>query len=95
MTAVTKLLGRMLQETGQRLQLLGASAMKMDHFRDHFSRHRKTLPTNGRQPAVDSSAWIASTAVVAGDVTLGQRSSVWYVQCDIYIFGRLRVCMYV
>ncbi len=38
MTAVTKLLGRMFQETGQRLQLLGASAMKVDYFRDHFSR---------------------------------------------------------
>ncbi len=38
MAAVTKLLGRMLQETGQRLQLLGTSAMNVDYFRDHFSR---------------------------------------------------------
>ncbi len=35
---VKRLLGRMLQETGQRLQVLGASAMNVDHFRDHFSR---------------------------------------------------------
>lgn len=29
-------------------------------------------------PRVDSSAWVASTAVLAGDVTLEERASVWF-----------------
>lgn len=32
----------------------------------------------GREPAVDSQAYVAPTAVVVGDVTLGPDTSVWY-----------------
>lgn len=33
---------------------------------------------NGRRPQVDPEAWIAPGAVLAGAVTVGARSSVWY-----------------
>jgi carbonic anhydrase/acetyltransferase-like protein (isoleucine patch superfamily) len=33
---------------------------------------------DGRTPWVDPSAWVATGAVLAGDVTLGERASVWY-----------------
>ncbi len=32
----------------------------------------------GRQPQIDPSAWVAETAVVRGDVTLGPDVSVWF-----------------
>jgi carbonic anhydrase/acetyltransferase-like protein (isoleucine patch superfamily) len=33
---------------------------------------------DGRDPWVDPSAWVATGAVLAGDVTLGENASVWY-----------------
>jgi len=34
--------------------------------------------TTARQPTIAADAWVASGAVVVGDVTLGSRASVWY-----------------
>ena len=36
------------------------------------------IPINDRSPHVSDKAWVAPGAVLAGDVTLGDRSSVWY-----------------
>ena len=38
----------------------------------------RVLTVNGRTPEVDPSAFVAEGAVVAGDVRLGARSSVWF-----------------
>jgi len=35
-------------------------------------------PLNGRTPVVPASAFVAPTAVVVGDVVLGEEASVWY-----------------
>lgn len=35
-------------------------------------------PFQGMTPAIDPSAFIAETAVVIGDVTIGPQSSIWY-----------------
>lgn len=35
-------------------------------------------PFEGKVPAVDPAAWIAPTAAVIGDVTIGAGSNVWY-----------------
>lgn len=35
-------------------------------------------PFEGKHPAVDSTAWVAPTAAVIGDVTLGPGSNVWF-----------------
>lgn len=32
----------------------------------------------GQQPQIDASAFIAQNAVITGDVTIGEKSSVWY-----------------
>ena len=37
-----------------------------------------TYPFEGRLPVVDPTAWIAPTAAVIGDVTLGAGSNVWF-----------------
>jgi carbonic anhydrase/acetyltransferase-like protein (isoleucine patch superfamily) len=36
------------------------------------------LPFEGKLPVIHSTAWIAPTAVVVGDVEIGEESSVWY-----------------
>lgn len=36
------------------------------------------LPFEDRVPQIDPTAWVAPTAVVIGDVTIGAESSVWY-----------------
>lgn len=36
------------------------------------------LTFEGKAPRIDEAAWIAPTAVVVGDVTIGPRSSVWF-----------------
>jgi carbonic anhydrase/acetyltransferase-like protein (isoleucine patch superfamily) len=35
-------------------------------------------PFEGKQPVVDPEAWVAPTAAVIGDVTIGRRSNIWY-----------------
>ena len=35
-------------------------------------------PFQGTHPAIDPSAFIAETAVIIGDVTIGPQSSIWY-----------------
>lgn len=36
------------------------------------------LSVGGRQPDIDPASWVAPSATVAGDVTLGAGSSLWY-----------------
>jgi carbonic anhydrase/acetyltransferase-like protein (isoleucine patch superfamily) len=36
------------------------------------------LALGDRRPQIDPEAWVAPTATVAGDVTVGARSSIWY-----------------
>jgi carbonic anhydrase/acetyltransferase-like protein (isoleucine patch superfamily) len=35
-------------------------------------------PFEGKLPVVDATAWVAPTAAVIGDVTIGARSNIWY-----------------
>lgn len=41
-------------------------------------RHRTLLNLFSRRPAVDSQAFVAPSASLVGDVSVGQGSSVWY-----------------
>jgi carbonic anhydrase/acetyltransferase-like protein (isoleucine patch superfamily) len=36
------------------------------------------LPFNGKTPTIGAEVFIAPTAVVIGDVTIGDGSSIWY-----------------
>jgi carbonic anhydrase/acetyltransferase-like protein (isoleucine patch superfamily) len=36
------------------------------------------LPFNGKSPSIHPSAFLAPTAVIIGDVTIGEESSVWF-----------------
>jgi carbonic anhydrase/acetyltransferase-like protein (isoleucine patch superfamily) len=41
-------------------------------------RGANILPFEGKWPTIHPTAWIAPTAVVIGDVTIGEGASVWY-----------------
>ncbi len=38
----------------------------------------KLYTFNGKEPVIDETAYIAETAVISGEVTIGPRSSVWF-----------------
>ena len=37
------------------------------------------IPFEGKVPKIHPTAWLAETAVVIGDVEIGENSSVWYL----------------
>lgn len=39
---------------------------------------KNILPYRGKLPTVDSSAFVASTAILSGDVKIGKNSGIWY-----------------
>lgn len=42
-------------------------------------RHRTLLNLFNRKPAVDNAAFVAPSASLVGDVSVGKGSSVWYL----------------
>ena len=40
--------------------------------------HGPLYPFEGKLPDIDAEAWIAPTAAVIGDVTIGAKSNIWY-----------------
>mmetsp|Transcript_9774 Transcript_9774/g.35806 ORF Transcript_9774/g.35806 Transcript_9774/m.35806 type:complete len:254 (-) Transcript_9774:123-884(-) len=71
-------LGYAVRETGQALDRLGLTLQGSRIFREELSRHRTILPLFGKVPSVPASAFVAPSASVVGDVTIGERSSIWY-----------------
>lgn len=71
--------GKCLRETGQALDRLGARALG-DHvsFRETWSRHRQFMNLYDKRPTVSNDTFVAPNASVIGDVTIGDRSTVWY-----------------
>lgn len=47
-------------------------------FREQLTRHRTLQNLVTKRPTVPASAFVAPSASVIGDVTLGENSSVWY-----------------
>jgi carbonic anhydrase/acetyltransferase-like protein (isoleucine patch superfamily) len=76
--AVRKNLGFMIRETGQAMDRLGCRVMGDFAFMEPLSRHRTVMGVYGTAPALGSNVFIAPSASVIGDVSLGDSSSVWY-----------------
>lgn len=67
-----------IRETAQAMDRLGCRLMGQENFREVLSRHRAAMPLAGKQPKLPKTGFIAPSASVIGDVTLGEGSSVWY-----------------
>lgn len=71
-------LGSVLRETGQVLDRIGCSLQGSNAFREAISKHRTVLGIYEKVPSLPRAGFIAPSATVAGDVTIGEKSSIWY-----------------
>ncbi|KAG2482359.1 hypothetical protein HYH03_018709 [Edaphochlamys debaryana] len=70
--------GFAIRESGQALERVGCRLQGIYSFEEKMSRHTTVLPMRYNVPEVPKSAWVAPSGMVAGNVTLGENSSVWY-----------------
>mmetsp|Transcript_13330 Transcript_13330/g.42292 ORF Transcript_13330/g.42292 Transcript_13330/m.42292 type:complete len:257 (-) Transcript_13330:110-880(-) len=71
-------LGYMVRETGQALDRLGMRLQGNEAFKEQLSRHRTVMNLFDKSPVLPASAFVAPSASVIGDVSIGEKSSVWY-----------------
>lgn len=78
MQATFRGLGAVLRGVGAAVDSLGAALQGSLAPTDRLLPPLNRLALRGVAPAVPTSAWVAPNAAVMGDVTIGERSSVWY-----------------
>eukprot|EP00246_Nothoceros_aenigmaticus_P017578 TRINITY_DN8710_c0_g1_i1.p1 TRINITY_DN8710_c0_g1~~TRINITY_DN8710_c0_g1_i1.p1 ORF type:complete len:254 (+),score=53.75 TRINITY_DN8710_c0_g1_i1:131-892(+) len=71
-------IGMWIRETGQALDRLGCRLQGNYAFREQLSRHRVIMNIWDKKPLLASDVFVAPSASVIGDVTIGKKSSVWY-----------------
>ena len=71
-------IGTVLRETGQALDRIGCSMQGSTAFREAISKHRTIMGIYEKTPALPRAGFIAPSASVIGDVSIGEKSSVWY-----------------
>eukprot|EP00271_Cylindrocystis_brebissonii_P009044 TRINITY_DN23647_c0_g1_i1.p1 TRINITY_DN23647_c0_g1~~TRINITY_DN23647_c0_g1_i1.p1 ORF type:complete len:295 (+),score=43.96 TRINITY_DN23647_c0_g1_i1:94-885(+) len=71
-------MGFWVRETGQALDRLGCRMQGKYAFKEQLSRHRTLMNLFDKQPIVPNDAFVAPSAALIGDVTVGPRSSIWY-----------------
>ncbi|PNH08923.1 Gamma carbonic anhydrase 3, mitochondrial [Tetrabaena socialis] len=71
-------LGFAMRESGQALERVGCRLQGIYSFEEKLSRHASVLPMRYNVPSLAKSSWVAPSGMVAGSVTLGENSSVWY-----------------
>ncbi|KAJ6820210.1 gamma carbonic anhydrase 1, mitochondrial-like [Iris pallida] len=70
--------GFWIRETGQAIDRLGSRLQGNYYFHEQLSRHRTLMNIFDKVPNVDKDAFVAPSASVVGDVTVGRGSSIWY-----------------
>jgi len=76
--SIRKFTGGLFRDVAYTLKYLGAS-YKFSHYDpDYLCSHKKLVTVEFQAPTVSKDAWIAPTAVLSGDVDLGEKSTVWY-----------------
>lgn len=78
MAAAIRTAGIVLRECAQALDRAGCMLQGTESYKEVLSRHRPAMPVSGKQPKLPSSGFIAPSASVIGDVSLGEHTSVWY-----------------
>jgi len=77
-TSVLRTVGGMFRESGAALERLGMAMQGKYAFQEQLSRHRTIMGLGDKLPSVDADAFVAPSASVVGDVSVGAGSSVWY-----------------
>eukprot|EP00899_Mesostigma_viride_P025173 jgi/Mesvir1/5840/Mv25001-RA.1 len=81
MSSVGRLLhsvGLVFRETGQALDRLGCRLQGNGAFKEQLNRHRTIMNLFDHVPKVPKDAFVAPNAAVIGDVSIGNKSSIWY-----------------
>ena len=76
--AVQNVFAKAIRETGQALDRLACTVAGKEVFKETFSRHRAVMPLFDMAPEVPVDAFVAPSATIVGDVTLGSGASVWF-----------------
>lgn len=84
MNALKYRLGFALRETGQALERVGCVLQGINSYAEEITQLNPILHSKLKLPKVASTAWVAPSAQVAGDVKIGDNSSVWY---NCYVRG--------
>ncbi|KAK9908668.1 hypothetical protein WJX75_001214 [Coccomyxa subellipsoidea] len=78
MSGVLQRLGFIARETGQALDRLGCRLQGNNAFLEEVFKHRTVMSVGGKKASIGDGAFVAPSAAVIGDVTLGKRASIWY-----------------
>mmetsp|Transcript_20568 Transcript_20568/g.36918 ORF Transcript_20568/g.36918 Transcript_20568/m.36918 type:complete len:228 (-) Transcript_20568:575-1258(-) len=70
--------GFAIKETGLALETLGCKLQGNYSFREKLSRHTPLTQYQFKAPSVGESTFVAPSALVSGDVIIGEKSSVLY-----------------
>jgi carbonic anhydrase/acetyltransferase-like protein (isoleucine patch superfamily) len=62
----------------QALDRLGLALQGEQGFQETLNRHRAVAGIFGKSPTLPREGFVAPSATVVGDVTLGERTSIWY-----------------
>lgn len=71
-------IGFALRETGCALERLGTSLQGSKSYAEQFCRHRAVMNLVTKKPSLGPESFVAPSAAVVGDVSLGSKASVWY-----------------
>ncbi|GBG58648.1 hypothetical protein CBR_g49 [Chara braunii] len=70
--------GFWIRETGQALDRLGCRLQGNYAFKEQLSRHRTIMNLFDKAPVVPKDCFVAPNAAVIGNVSVGQKTSIWY-----------------
>jgi len=63
---------------GSALERFGAAVQADKAYNEILTRHREVMGFGGKKASIASDSFVAPSANVVGDVTIGPRSAVWY-----------------
>ena len=77
LSAATSAVAKALRGAGQALDRAGR-VLEVNPYVDGVLPSTRVIPFKKTQPVLDGVAFVAPSATVMGNVTLGQGSTVWY-----------------
>lgn len=70
--------GYAIRESGQALERVGCRLQGNHSYAEQLNRHMPVMPMRYATPTLGQDAFVAPSGLVVGNVSLGDKSSVWY-----------------
>jgi len=70
--------GNMLRDTGAAFDRAGLKLQGNLAYKEQLCRHRRLMPLYEAKPYLRKGAWVAPNATVIGNVSIGEKSAIWY-----------------